>query len=352
MPPTSPFVSILVTIQAGLFLGMVFALIWGLRELQFGRSLLPSGSARDVPWKGGDVLSVLFLWAMVNVFAALAILPQQKKDRSEPAKPAAKAVPHKDATATPPKNAEPAPRSMIEPMLVMTCANTILLVLVPVYLRVSSGANLEQIGISSKNLARNIQLGIRTFLFATPFVYVIFILAQLIWRPNKHPLELMMMKEMSPGVMALAVVSAVIVAPLAEELLFRSVLQGWLTRWLRARFRPRPEISLQPNEPNGFREGTLNFHEAPQGLTPRGEAEVTAPVDRRPEMLAVMITSAVFALLHAPQMPAPVPLFALSMILGLLMQRTGSLVPSLVVHALFNGLSTIGLLIRSLSSES
>ena len=351
MPPTSPFVSILVTIQAGLFLGMVFALIWGLRELQFGRSLLPSGSARDVPWKGLDVLGVLFLFVVVSRFVGGAILPEKKNDLSEPAKPAANTS-TKDATATPPKNAEPAPQSFVGTMLAMTCINTIVLVLVPPVLRVSSGANLEQIGISSKNLARNIQLGIRTFLFATPFVYVIFILAQLIWRPNKHPLELMMMKEMSPGVMALAVVSAVIVAPLAEELLFRSVLQGWLTRWLRARFRPRPEISLQPNEPNGFWEGTLNFYEAPQGLTPRGEAEVTAPVDRRPEMLAVMITSAVFALLHAPQMPAPVPLFALSMILGLLMQRTGSLVPSLVVHALFNGLSTIGLLIRSLSSES
>jgi membrane protease YdiL (CAAX protease family) len=43
-------------------------------------------------------------------------------------------------------------------------------------------------------------------------------------------------------------------------------------------------------------------------------------------------------------MPAPVPIFVLAIALGYLTRRTGSLVPALTLHALFNGFSTMMLI--------
>ena len=341
MASISIFVQFLTTVQVGLLLGMFVALAWGVREFWSGRSLLPSTPARVVPWKGLDVFGVVFLLAIINVVAAAVFVGGKSKDSPDQAKPAV-FVEKKDSRLTPQKKAEAAPSgSIVAPMMAMTCVNAVLVVSIPLLLRWTCGATLEDIGISSKNLARNVQLGFGAFLLATPLVYVVFGLAQLIWRPNKHPLELMMMKEMSPGVVVLAFVSAVIFAPLAEELIFRSVLQGWLTRWLRRML------------------GSQSIPAATNGLwletaEPRGVAESTSfgRGDRRPELLAVGITSALFALAHAPQMPAPVALFTLSVVLGELINRTGSLIPSIVVHACFNGFSTLGLLIRAMTPES
>ncbi len=55
---------------------------------------------------------------------------------------------------------------------------------------------------------------------------------------------------------------------------------------------------------------------------------------------AIVLTSLLFALLHAPQWPAPIPLFILSVGLGIVTYRTGSLLSPICMHALFNGVST------------
>jgi membrane protease YdiL (CAAX protease family) len=56
--------------------------------------------------------------------------------------------------------------------------------------------------------------------------------------------------------------------------------------------------------------------------------------------MPVVLTSLLFAAVHAPQMPAPFAIFVLSLALGTLYQRTGSLAAPFTLHALFNGLST------------
>ena len=50
-----------------------------------------------------------------------------------------------------------------------------------------------------------------------------------------------------------------------------------------------------------------------------------------------------------PQWPAPVAIFLLSLGLGALYQRTGSLVASFVLHAAFNGFSTLTLILVALN---
>jgi hypothetical protein len=52
-----------------------------------------------------------------------------------------------------------------------------------------------------------------------------------------------------------------------------------------------------------------------------------------------VLTSLVFAGLHYDQWPAPIPLFPVSLMLGYLYQRTGSLFASIAMHATFNGIN-------------
>ena len=64
----------------------------------------------------------------------------------------------------------------------------------------------------------------------------------------------------------------------------------------------------------------------------------------RPAWPAIFISSITFAALHASDWPAPVPLLILALILGYLYNRTHRLLPCIVVHLLFNGLSVAAVL--------
>lgn len=99
---------------------------------------------------------------------------------------------------------------------------------------------------------------------------------------------------------ALVVVSAVVIAPLTEEFFFRRVLQGWLER---------------------------HFAD---------EAGV-----------AVALSAIAFASAHAGQGLAFLPLFPLALVLGRLVERTGSIVPGVLLHGMFNAVSVFLLLAQS-----
>jgi membrane protease YdiL (CAAX protease family) len=115
----------------------------------------------------------------------------------------------------------------------------------------------------------------------------------------KHVIVDFLVGQRSGAAVALVVVSAVVVAPLAEEFFFRRVLQGWLQKRL-------------------------------SGDAPR----------------AIGIASLAFAAAHAGQGLAFVPLFPLAMVLGLIAERTGSIVPCILLHGLFNAVSVTLLLMQ------
>ena len=60
----------------------------------------------------------------------------------------------------------------------------------------------------------------------------------------------------------------------------------------------------------------------------------------------IVITSLLFASVHAAQWPAPIALFALALVIGTVYHRTGSLIAAIFMHATFNGLSTLALFIE------
>jgi membrane protease YdiL (CAAX protease family) len=100
----------------------------------------------------------------------------------------------------------------------------------------------------------------------------------------------------------LVVFAAVVAAPVAEEFLFRRVLQGWLEAW------------FEPIEP-----------------TWGGRA-------------AIVLSSLAFAAAHVGQGLAWVPLFFFGLVVGYLSRQTGSIVPAIMLHGLFNAVS-VGLVL-------
>jgi membrane protease YdiL (CAAX protease family) len=151
-------------------------------------------------------------------------------------------------------------------------------------------------------------------------------------------------------VLALATVMAVVVAPVAEEITFRLLLQGWLEKqedrslgW-RTPFEidraatETPQAEPPTETPAEF--STPTPAEAVDTLTtPPKRGICGLPYGWAP----ILVSSFVFAVAHFGYGPEPVPLFVLALILGYCYQRTHRIVPSIVAHALFNLFSMLTL---------
>jgi membrane protease YdiL (CAAX protease family) len=168
------------------------------------------------------------------------------------------------------------------------------------------------------------------------------------WFPSEHPVTIMLRENPSGPLFAMGVLVAVFVAPPAEELFFRVLLQGWLEKI--GGTASQGEASpvgggtppLQPNvavdEPMGE---PLSGN--PDALEP---APVMAPAivildseNRSPPRWPILVSAAVFALLHFSHGPDWVPLFFLACGLGYLYRQTHRILPAVTVHFLLNGAS-------------
>jgi len=120
------------------------------------------------------------------------------------------------------------------------------------------------------------------------FTYLFFILN---FTPQTHPV-LKYMHTFGPSWRVLAVIEAVVLAPLAEEVFFRGIVQSFFRRALHS---PR---------------------------------------------LAILLASAIFAAMHYNNEPQALPsLFALALALGYNYERTGRLISPILIHAIFNAVS-------------
>jgi membrane protease YdiL (CAAX protease family) len=199
-----------------------------------------------------------------------------------------------------------------------------------------SGANARDLGLptSFRELRRDFAVGIVACLAALAPVYgVLILLAQFAGEPH-HPLVEMVGREANPLVLLTATVSAVIVAPICEEISFRLLLQGWLEKGA-----PRQMANdecLMTNEDSSS-DDQPSFDIRHSSL---------------PMWLPIIISSLLFALAHFGQGVAPVALFILAIVLGYTYQRTHRIVPCIVTHALFNLLTMIALWWSALSPAS
>ena len=133
--------------------------------------------------------------------------------------------------------------------------------------------------------------------------------------PYSHPLLESLSSQKSTYSLGLAVFSAVIVAPVSEEFMFRGVLFGFFQRIERyaTTFIGTPLVS------NGiFSRSTRNL-----------------------PYFAILASGLIFGLLHWGHGAAWIPLSLLGMALAYLTHRTGNLLPAIAVHMTLNGFSTV-----------
>ena len=133
--------------------------------------------------------------------------------------------------------------------------------------------------------------------------------------PYSHPLLESLSSQKSTLSLSLAVFSAVIVAPISEEFMFRGVLFGFLQR-IERYFTTRIGTPLVSN--GIFSRSTPNL-----------------------PYFAIFASGLIFGLLHWGHGAAWIPLSLLGMALAYLTHRTGNLLPAIAVHMTLNGFSTV-----------
>jgi membrane protease YdiL (CAAX protease family) len=189
-------------------------------------------------------------------------------------------------------------------MIAVSGSNLIFMAGAPVVVGPGWRKGLQRIGLNGPDFARQTRIGIRVALLASPWVYAVNLTANLIFHANPHEVMQMLNKGLDTFSMSLAVIGAVILAPAAEEILFRGILLGGLIH--KTRFKP-------------------------------------ADQRRRLVQAANVITSLFFGALHMSAWPAPIGIFVLSLVLGKTYIVTGRLWPCIIAHSVFNFTGVLGM---------
>jgi membrane protease YdiL (CAAX protease family) len=163
-------------------------------------------------------------------------------------------------------------------------------------------------------------------------------------------------QDLTPIEWTLLVFTAMVAAPVGEELMFRGAVQPWLaTRPWGSHLAMLGALAIAvwqraDHLAEACSQGMESFAAA---CIPVLFVLALVPIyllvwwrSRTPVAPAIFGTAALFASVHASVWPTPVPLFVLALGLGALAYRTRSLVGPIVLHSLFNGVSCVQLLVE------
>lgn len=255
-------------------------------------------------------------------------------------------------------------------LVATSLANLITAAFAIVWIRRRTGASWTDLGLCFDRAKADLQLGLATFAAVSVPVYLLqALLSRFV--TEQHPIIDLLQRHQQPWVLALCTVSAVIVAPATEEFFFRVLLQGWFeslgssatgfatgadadpTIPPSAPAVDPPQVEpigaglIDPQNPYSPSVSTATpVDDLPNGVV---RAEL---VDRSAAMpiaskswsrLAIVFSSLVFSLMHLGHGADPIPLFFLALALGYLYQRTGRILPSIIVHFCLNATSLIAL---------
>ena len=210
-------------------------------------------------------------------------------------------------------------------------------------------ASLRDLGLPlyADEFVGDVRLGIIASLAAVAPVYGVQLLMIYLFGPSEHPLvEMVTSGQPHVGVVFLASIAAVVIAPVSEEILFRLLLQGWLEKWEDRRSRPHEVVNDEARMTNDeceasaassfdVRPSSLDEPDPPLEPWPRGLAGLPRG------LLPILISSLLFAVAHFGYGPDPIAIFFLAVILGYVYQRTHRIVPCMVAHALFNSIAML-----------
>ena len=262
---------------------------------------------------------------------------------------------------------------------------------------------IADIGLSLVRWRANVMLGAGAFFVAIPVVFGTFELTQRIFPVRSHPIEALARDSLAWYEWLFLFAQVVFFAPIAEEWLFRGILQGWLRRtnllghamllWVtigwfalnsiagasadKAKVDAEPRWDqyaplvfgcllggvyaagalwlYRPVLTRGLRvftDGPAGIANAPDLWTSNlfeaeGYERRTLPWSEfgpawpawKDANARLAIVGSAMAFALAHPWPTPIPLFLLALVLGWLTYRTQNLVPAMVLHGLFNLLS-------------
>jgi membrane protease YdiL (CAAX protease family) len=233
---------------------------------------------------------------------------------------------------------------------------------IPVLFYLVSGTQPYQLGLTLRRAGKNILAGVLAWISLTPFVFTLNWLVTWSYQkllhgvPEEHPLTRLGQQSLESVDWVLLVFSAVVAAPVLEELFFRGVVQPWLRRYpgggaigIAAALIIAVADRIDPIGLGWKQSGVVGVL---HGLTPVLFVLLMVPPFlllrhlRNPRAAGAIYGSALFfAAAHSFAWPTPVPLFVLGLGLGYLAYRTQSLVTSIAVHALFNSVACVMLLL-------
>ena len=201
-------------------------------------------------------------------------------------------------------------------------------------------------GGNLKSLGRDVGLGCLVFLCFVPITLLVQAALTQVWEYEHPTLDLI-----SPDSSLLTILSAwwmaVLVAPISEEIFFRGILQGWLSRLFVNNVRPETTlIGGWPGRHSGIvsageqgsavGQGELNPYKSPTTGAVGEQLPDESPVYVAQAWAPVVISSLLFGLVHFGQGPAPIPIFVFGLGLGMIYRQTGRIVPCIVAHFLLN----------------
>jgi membrane protease YdiL (CAAX protease family) len=333
--------------------------------LNAGLPLVAPRPRRPVPWAFFDLVALVGFWLIVSavvggVFRRAGWLPAETHlDRWE-------MLPARVALAY----------NVAVPLVTMAISLPII--------ALRTGATLRDLGVEPRELAADVRLGLIALVMLAPPVYGVQALLVTWWKPSEHPLIVLVRQAPHWDVFLWLCLSAGVVAPLVEELLFRVLLQGFLEKAVAWRG-PVHELVFGASPPPADERPATSKCEAP----PRGSASMDAlagpiavphedaagvtaipPEERMVPAACVAsaecssgefppsggqgwlpagLSAILFGLMHYSHGPDWIPLIGFGLGLGYLYRQTHRLGPCCVVHAAFNGLSLWGLWVEVFS---
>jgi membrane protease YdiL (CAAX protease family) len=168
-------------------------------------------------------------------------------------------------------------------MLVFTCVAALILRI--------RGASWEDLGFRDPKPREGFRLAVVTWVIIVPPLLALAAFLDQFVEPYSHPIIDFLQADKSAWSVGLVIGAAVVAAPIAEEFFFRRILQGWL------------EIKY-------------------------GD-------------WAIVVSAFCFGLAHLGHGLGWVPLIGFGLAAGYLARRRATILPSIVLHALFNGLSVL-----------
>jgi len=301
----------------------VLGWIWIIRRRATTGNPIVAARSRPEPfWSLGEFFLMFGLLLVCTVAAASTARKYWGPEASQNAPEAIVA-----ANSSP----EPTIESMIATAVALAVCNIVVLGAVLSFMGLTNRRDLERYGLWPSG--DDLRLGaIASVLVLPPVLILATLLEYLV--PYEHQVFNLIEQSPEPAVFWAMALSAILVAPIFEEFMFRSLLQGGGQRVIRRTEHLRDKERISDKELQSIEKSLelITSHEVASW-----------------SWWPVVIASLTFSTLHLGQGAAPIALFFFSMALGYLYRQTGRLWPCIVVHLVLNTVSLVGFILQVLA---